>query len=69
MWHFGVESWNKSIFSNCHKMAHHVTVAAVANSFSVLNVSCDDDDDVVVVVVLVSEVANSSKSVLVCIHS
>ena len=48
-------------------MAHYVTVAAVANSFIVLNTSPDDND--VVVVVLVSEVTNSSESVLVCIHS
>ena len=44
-------------------MAHHVTIAAVANSFSVIKASCDDDDDDVVVV-LVSEVASSSESVL-----
>ena len=51
----------------CHKMAHHVTVAAVANSFSVLNVNCGDND----VVVVVSEVtsSSSSESVLVCIRT
>ena len=38
-------------------MAQHVTVAAVANSFSVLNTSPDDND---VVVLLVSEIASSS---------
>ena len=45
-------------------MARHVSAGAVANSLSVL-----DDDVVVVVVVVVSEVADSSKSVLVCIYS
>ena len=48
-------------------MVRHVTAAAVENSFSVPNASRDDDDDVIVVVV--SKVADSSESVLVCIHS
>ena len=42
-------------------MARHVTAAAVANSFSVPNASCDDDD---VVIVILSKVADSSELVL-----
>ena len=47
-------------------MAHYVTAAAVTNSFSVPNTSRNND---YVVVVVMSEVANSSESVLGCIHS
>ena len=37
--------WNSILeyIINCHKMVHHVTAAAIANSFSVSNTNHDGD--------------------------